>query len=285
MLNLSFRKEQESSQLCFLQSLSYSDRLPQWSYGMHHHGEEAELTFVAQGEGEVAFSSYTNLSTQANDIILVPPGVFHRYLCEPDQTLRYYSLHLLPGDSGHPFLNDFLCKMTAPAVIRASSPDICTPLLDLILSSLKENGNSLDFQCQAALLGLLSVTQYRAEHFPVEYAEPKETQSGMILEYINGHYSEHITRDSLSRQFNLSASYLSSIFQREHGMAPISYLIECRITNAVRNLLLTNHSITEISKTVGYDNCSHFSKLFEDRLGCLPLSFRKSEGINPNASE
>jgi AraC-like DNA-binding protein len=59
------------------------------------------------------------------------------------------------------------------------------------------------------------------------------------------------------------------------GVSPKEYLIDFRIRNARRLLLNTGMTVTEVAAAVGYNDGVNFSKIFKQRVGCSPGSFRK----------
>lgn len=69
----------------------------------------------------------------------------------------------------------------------------------------------------------------------------------------------------------LSPYYISKIFKSETGDAPISYLIDIRLSHAME--LLKNgscDSVQQAAQMVGYDDAYHFSKLFKKKYNISP---------------
>ncbi len=47
-------------------------------------------------------------------------------------------------------------------------------------------------------------------------------------------------------------------------------------------LLITDMPITEIAEKAGYDNLSHFVKMFTQNVGLSPRRYRKQAGLSKN---
>lgn len=96
-----------------------------------------------------------------------------------------------------------------------------------------------------------------------------------MIQFINEHYVEHITLETLSSQFYISPYYLSRLFKSETGFTFIEYLSLVRIKEAQRLLRETEWSVVTIAETVGYGNQAHFYKVFKQFSGLSPVQFRK----------
>ena len=95
------------------------------------------------------------------------------------------------------------------------------------------------------------------------------------LNHLNHHYAEPLKLDSLAAMEYLSASRYSALFRQIMGLSPQQYLIDLRLRNAREMLLSTDLSITEVARSVGYDDALYFSRLFRRHLGASPSEVRR----------
>lgn len=81
----------------------------------------------------------------------------------------------------------------------------------------------------------------------------------------------------LARQVGLNTRRLKEAFRISIGRSVHSHLVDIRIETACQ-LLLNGYSVTETSFAVGYENLSHFSKVFKNKKHILPSRYvvRKS---------
>lgn len=101
-----------------------------------------------------------------------------------------------------------------------------------------------------------------------------------IKEYIALHYNEELSLESLSQQFYLNPSYLSSQFSKKTGMTISAYLRDIRLKKAAQFLTETTMHISDISSAVGYQNYRHFCKLFKEQYSISPKAYRNNHLMN-----
>lgn len=112
----------------------------------------------------------------------------------------------------------------------------------------------------------------------VEYTKESGSVAGKIKEYIGAHFSEDITRGTLSKVFFLNSDYLGRLFKKETGLSVSGYLQEVRIDEAKKLLAGTTVQVNEVAARVGYDNFSYFSHIFREKTGLTPVEFRRRNG-------
>ncbi|MEC4819462.1 MAG: AraC family transcriptional regulator, partial [Scytonema sp. PMC 1069.18] len=91
---------------------------------------------------------------------------------------------------------------------------------------------------------------------------------------IHNHLDENLTLAELAAIVQMSPHYFASLFKQSTGLAPHQYLTQCRIERAKRLLLHRNLTIVEICHTVGFQNQSHFTKVFRQHTGTTPKAYR-----------
>jgi len=78
----------------------------------------------------------------------------------------------------------------------------------------------------------------------------------------------------LARAVNLSASYLTRLFQEETGCSPARFDKDRRLHQA-RMLLMTSFmTVKEVMAAVGWNDPSHFAREFKRRFGVSPTGCR-----------
>ena len=102
----------------------------------------------------------------------------------------------------------------------------------------------------------------------------------LILKYVNDHFTEDISVQSISKHFNINANYISKLFKKEVGIVFTEYLARLRICLACSLLKTTEMSIGEISEKVGYNDYFYFSRVFKKMKGKSPSAYRT--GIDYN---
>ncbi len=98
--------------------------------------------------------------------------------------------------------------------------------------------------------------------------------SSEIISYIQGHYTEKITLNDISRATFYSAAYCENEFKKTTGKSIINYLIDVRINAAKKLLAESSMSCAGIAAAVGFDDANYFSRIFKKRTGYSPIRYR-----------
>ena len=97
-----------------------------------------------------------------------------------------------------------------------------------------------------------------------------------ILEYINEHYQEQITLNSLSDAVHLSSPYLSTFFEKYMGVNFSTYYTDLRLEKATGQLLRTDESIESVAIENGFADPRSFTRAFRKKYNMLPSEYRKT---------
>ncbi|MBQ9806795.1 MAG: helix-turn-helix transcriptional regulator [Clostridia bacterium] len=103
----------------------------------------------------------------------------------------------------------------------------------------------------------------------------KNTAAQNIAQYIEKNIKNISSLSELCKVFHYSKNYIILIFRKEFGVSPISYINAIKIKRAMYLLETTSESIESISSKCGYNNYSHFYRLFLKQTGKSPYKWRK----------
>lgn len=98
-----------------------------------------------------------------------------------------------------------------------------------------------------------------------------------ILPYINENFSEQLSLEYMSRKFSISPSHLSRTFKETTGFTFVEYVNNIRVKEACSLLKNSDLSISGVAERVGFDNLTHFGRIFKALIGTSPLKFRKGK--------
>src|SRR5262245_14253851 len=131
----------------------------------------------------------------------------------------------------------------------------------------------------------LLVTYYGIELPDAELPGSKlsETAIQMVCDFIEANLCTQITVEDLAALVYLSPFHFARCFKASMGLAPHQYLIARRMQLAKRLLLTTTLNVAEIAWLVGYENISHFRRLFALHIGVTPGVIRRAAGIQQSA--
>jgi AraC-type DNA-binding domain-containing proteins len=104
---------------------------------------------------------------------------------------------------------------------------------------------------------------------------PKMQEIVNTTTFIHENLTEKITLSMLSSMACLSERQYTRIFKDVYRVAPIEYVINCRLNLACRIIKNTQKPISEICITCGFGDKISFSRLFKKRYGITPGEYRK----------
>ncbi len=130
----------------------------------------------------------------------------------------------------------------------------------------------------------LKLLLYRLALFVVRKSYPKK-ESNMVMArferlspvlfHINEKLDSSCPIGELSDIMGLSEDAFYRYFKSTIGSSPKEYLISERLRRARILLAGSNMSVTDISKSCGYDNPFYFSTLFHGKYGFSPSAYRE----------
>ncbi len=97
------------------------------------------------------------------------------------------------------------------------------------------------------------------------------------FDYIDANYSGKIYIKDLGDTVNMSPDYFTKYFKKITGKTPTEYIADVRINMAIRLILDTSLSITEISEKAGFCNINYFDKMFRESTGLTPTEYRNNK--------
>jgi AraC family L-rhamnose operon regulatory protein RhaS len=96
-----------------------------------------------------------------------------------------------------------------------------------------------------------------------------------VILYLHTHYHEKLTVEMLSNMFYTNRTTLEERFHLATGASIMTYLIQLRIRVAATLLHDTTIPVFEIARRVGFNDSTHFGRMFRKVLGCSPSDYRQ----------
>ncbi|MET3506099.1 AraC family transcriptional regulator [Halalkalibacter oceani] len=117
---------------------------------------------------------------------------------------------------------------------------------------------------------LWTIAEDQLQSFYLGRTEYSVTQ---VMHYMKQHYMEELKMNALAQMAGLSTSNFSREFKKVAGQRPIDYLTKLRINRAKELLVLSNHRLKTIAKSVGYQDELYFSRVFKKIVGVTPTVY------------
>ena len=98
-----------------------------------------------------------------------------------------------------------------------------------------------------------------------------------MINYVDSNFSDNnLSLSSLAQIFDVSETYISTVFKEQSGENFQSYLESRRIAHACRLLKETQYSVEDISVKSGYYTVQSFRRAFKKVTSSSPSEYRKS---------
>ncbi|POR01019.1 hypothetical protein AU468_09135 [Alkalispirochaeta sphaeroplastigenens] len=126
--------------------------------------------------------------------------------------------------------------------------------------------------CAARVLSHIIETSHRRET-PLHQRYHGETLIGEILKTV--YHEKTRTVEALATKLGYSGSYLRTLFRKTMGQSLGRFMIEVRMTEAMRLLSRGNSTVGSIAERCGYESIYSFSRAFRSFAGESPSQYRK----------
>lgn len=132
-----------------------------------------------------------------------------------------------------------------------------------------------DMRINGKLNDLLTLLMESSWHREAHTNAPKKMDISSVKSFLDEHYKEKLSLESVASHFFIDKHYLSRLFKEQYGVTLVTYLQQVRITHAKRMLRFTDKSIEEIGLECGIGELNYFSRVFKKLEGVSPSEFRR----------
>lgn len=236
--------------------------------GLHQH-DYYEFTLVLTGRYYQEINGKRVL-LERGDFVFIPTGSYHQSFYEfgPTRLLnvgiskRFFDRHyleLLPG-----------C-LVASQVYSVKSPFLS--YIESVIASLNFRDSEFDEFIEVVSFYIIN----RVRHFREEQAQ--DVIPGWLKTTVEEmHDKNKFCEGALENMVVLSGKsqeYLTRATQRFYGKTPMQIINDIRINFAMKQLEITNYSVTDIAYESGYSSPSLFIKTFKRLTSFTPSNYRK----------
>jgi AraC-like DNA-binding protein len=134
------------------------------------------------------------------------------------------------------------------------------------------------FETQGIILQFIS-RFINSRSFKTNAPDPIPSKILEVMRYIQVHLGENLTINYLADKANLHRDYFSRLFLKYVDQRPLTYVHEKRIERAQYLIATTDLSFHEIAEKIGFENLSHFSKVFKKITSLTPGAYKKQNRL------
>jgi len=238
-------------------------------FRLHAHND-LEIVFMLRGQCHASCGNTTVL-LQKGDVFIAFPNQPHQYENSKDVDAH---LMIIPAKQYLAAYHHIVTKTVpkSPMIPYKLLKD--TNFLPVLQNAIEDFSTAQDPVKQGYVLVLFGKL--------LTFLQLQEQTSGTegtlrkILEYLNNHYTEALSRKALSMAVGYNESYLSHLFTETMRTSIPEYINTLRIDDACRLLQETNHTVSQISSQLGFTSIRNFNRVFLKRMGITPSQYRNS---------
>lgn len=239
----------------------------------NHFHEYYVIGFIESG-GRHLWCGGQEYDISAGDLVLFNPHDCH--CCAPvsGEPLDYRAVNIPP---------DVMCRAAREITGREQPPRFTRNLLPQseLMHALRALYDALvrdapALEKQEAFYYLLEPLLSGCTLPPagVEPPPAQNSQIQMLCAYMEQHYADSITLDSLVSMTDFGKSYLLRLFARQVGVSPYRYLQNIRLSRA-KELLEQGVPPADAACLTDYADQSHFTHYFKEFIGLTPGQYQK----------
>lgn len=228
------------------------------------------LIYCTDGKGivEVDGKSYSLKKAEA---FCIPRGKKHKYYADDQDPWSILWIHF-KGESTKYFPLD---ECRTVQINSKYSENRMTGFFNLIFRVLDRNYTMGNFIYLSQVLSLLLAEVYYREKADESSVQDKHVT--MVIRFMYKNLSKQLTLENISKEVELSKSYLHFIFKEQTGRAPVDFFIHLKMQEACKLLQSTDLYIYEVSTKLGYPDPYYFSRIFKKVVGVSPKEYKKGD--------
>ena len=266
-------------QSCILEKVAKDDQPDNSRYVA-----QPALTVVLQGKLHLSTEAGQGVTLHPGQMVLLPIGLY--FISDliphprPFKAWVFFFEEALIREFLHHHGDGEFCTNPPPFEVFETPP-----ILEKIMTGIQDQ-YQIPFVGPATHYKLLEVLHQMHTHTPqnrflagLQSICYRKNQS--LLTFMEQHFDKPLKVEDYAHLTGRSASTFQRDFKRQFGASPKSWLLEKRMSNARNQLTNQPHiSIRELAQQSGYDNVSHFIKVFQQRFGASPKQYQLNHRLN-----
>ncbi|WP_339242357.1 helix-turn-helix domain-containing protein [Paenibacillus sp. FSL F4-0243] len=246
----------------------------------NHWHDSIEILFVLKGKLEL-FTKDRFRELNEEDLFLINANEIHAIKAEENNLVLALQIPVSYLLLIEPQIERMLfdCNSAAASYEEQSKFDELRTLLAemMLLHNKRPQGYHLRIQsCLLNLTYLLMQGFREQDQSPEKHDDKHRERLLRITSYVKENYNRAINIQQLALQEYLTVPYLSRFFKEYMGTSFTKYVNAVRLDKAVKDLTLTNLSITQIAHDHGFPNLKSFNAVFKEFYRQTPGEYRKT---------
>lgn len=236
----------------------------------HRHPDLYQMSYIVNGRADVVLAG-RRYQAGAGHLLWLPPNTRHGSYW-PDERERFELAQAKFSVSARP-------AFRFPVVMAIRTPNEWLNLFRQIINeyhrqrSYRETALGL-LLAQLVLLMAGNMTGGGRRQSGISATESiRQAKINNVVRYLHQHYRERVSLKDAAKSAAMSVSALSHDFRRFTGLAPIDYLINYRLSQAVAMMGDPRLKISAVAEAVGFASPYYFCRQFKKRYRFPPRAY------------
>jgi xylan 1,4-beta-xylosidase len=261
------------------ETLPFDVSLHSVNYVPSHWHNSVEIIFVLKGHLEVTVGSQNHKLIEG-DVLLINQCHVHEVIGLDMNIIATFLIpvsYLKEHITGMENLN-FDCYSGTAGSDKKSALNYMRHLLAEMVQLKHKKGEAYELEMQVRILGVFTalMKQFKVPADSGAMNEKYMDRMLRIITYIDDHYREGVSLQTLAEREYLSVPYLSKFFSENIGVNFQSYLTSIRLKNTVEDLLHQDEmSIADLALKHGFPNAKSLYAAFKNRYHMTPNEYRR----------
>lgn len=242
-----------------------------------HFHPQLELTYIISGEG-MRYVGDSIETFGAGDLVLVGKNTPHNWESFDNFSGKAEALVVqFSGDLFSPYsefqsFQDFIKSAKKGLHFKDPGPALLNRIIQL-----RNSENALKLIKFLEIFYMIQKEPSRSlssTAFNVQKLNNRETRINRVKNYINNQITEPISLTETATYMKMTESYFCRWFKKNTGKTLVNYINRLRVEMVCRDLKLTDKNISEIAYEKGFENISHFNRVFKSIKSVSPRDYR-----------
>lgn len=245
--------------------------LPENGIRPHSH-PFCHMLYAVKGEASFSCGS-ENFTFRTGDIILVPRDVKHSYQNKTEEIFEYLEIKFAPD-------HNFEERLNLDAPILSREP-LAESLFSQIVNEYEDAGHASEEATASYLDALLHIITQESRKKSAKSSRYIDITgfsplSVRIISYLEEHFEENLSLDTLAEDLGYNKSYLCKAFHDDTDATILDTLNMIRIRRAAELLTYSDRALAQVSDDCGFTSVSHFTHVFRKYTGITPGQCRRA---------
>lgn len=251
-----------------------------------HWHREFELVSVSKGIVQCSIGNISHI-LEDGDGIFINSGVIHRFATAGSAIIPnvVFSPEFMAPEGSlihDKYLFPFLSSGISHIVLKSIIPwqKNILNLLQKLYTICKEKESAWELKTHTLICQIWTeLYEHQTELVTMENTginRISQARFRRMTMFIEKNYRSRLTLEDIAASVGVSKREALRCFQCSVPLSPIEYLNKYRLKQALHLLLYTNHSISEIAESTGFESTSYFDRLFKREFHTTPGKHRNT---------